>query len=78
MTLLLVSLPSQAGGFAASMRFVLRLLWSSLATLDNSEARGKTIMDYVVVFYNSIQVIVIGHIDLEFHERRLESRSSCV
>ena len=46
MILPLVSFPSQAGGSAASMRFVLRLLWSSLATLDNNKARGKTISDY--------------------------------
>jgi len=52
MTRPLVSLPSQAGGFAASMRFVLHLLWSSLATLDNNMASGKTLMGYRIELYN--------------------------
>lgn len=57
MILPLVSLPSQAGGSAASMRFVLHLLWSSLATFYNSEASGKTVMGYKIAIYNCIEVI---------------------
>lgn len=65
MTLPLVSLPSQAGGFAASMRFALHLFWSSLAALDNSEASGKTIMDYRLYIYNRISVMMRGYLDKE-------------
>lgn len=65
MILPLVSLPSQAGGSAASMRFVLHLLWSSLATLDNNRAPNKTIMDYKTFFNNCISVIMASDIDRE-------------
>ena len=55
MTRLLFFEPLRAGGFAASMRFALHLLWSFFATLDHSEASIKTIrvmkLESIIVYW---------------------------
>ena len=51
---LLFFYPSQADGFAASMRFALHLLWSFFATPDHNEAFIKTISDYEKTLDNRI------------------------
>ena len=52
---LLFFYPSQADGFAASMRFALHLLWSFFATLDHNEASIKTIrvmkLESIIVYW---------------------------